>query len=76
MKKLIELPWSLVIILCLTIGLAPFMPPHIYEKLLMLANGTLVRPLDWFDLLLHGFPWVLLLVKAVVAVRRRISGLS
>ncbi|MBW1878434.1 MAG: RND transporter [Deltaproteobacteria bacterium] len=63
MQWLAELPWSLVIVACLTIGLAPFAPPHIIEKLQMLYQGTLQRPLDWFDLLMHGAPWVLLVAK-------------
>ena len=29
----------------------------------MLAAGTLVRPIDLFDLLLHGIPWLLVLAK-------------
>ncbi|TNE85572.1 MAG: RND transporter [Rhodobacteraceae bacterium] len=46
------------------LGLAPFTPePHIWEKLKMLVAGTLVRPIDWFDLLLHGTPWVILAIK-------------
>lgn len=66
-----NLPWSLLIIACLTLGLAPFFPPHIWEKLVMLKNGELKRPLDWFDLFYHGIPWLLLVLKAVVAVRNR-----
>jgi len=58
------LPWELVILACLTLGLAPFAPPHILEKLEMLFAGKLVRPIDWFDLFLHGAPWIVLLVKA------------
>ena len=69
-KWLIDLPWPAVIFGCLTLGLAPFAPPHIVEKLQMLFRGTLVKPLDWFDLLLHAAPWVLLLAKAAVSVRR------
>lgn len=65
-----QLPWSLLVVLALTLGLAPFRPPHIAEKLEMLFRGTLVKPLDWFDLLLHAVPWVLLLLKAVFALRR------
>ncbi len=57
--------WTLLIILCLTLGLAPFNPPHVVEKLSMLLNGTLRRPLDWFDLFMHGAPWVLLVVKVI-----------
>ena len=46
------------------LGLAPFRPePHLWEKLKMLASGTLVRPVDIFDLLLHATPVALLLVK-------------
>ena len=58
-----EMPFSLVLIACLTLGLAPFAPPHIWEKLGMLASGTLVKPVDIFDLLLHGVPWLLLILK-------------
>ena len=65
-----QLPWSLVILLALTLGLAPFRPPHIVEKLQMLVRGTLVRPVDWFDLALHSVPWVLVILKAAVSVRR------
>lgn len=55
-----------LIVLALTLGLAPFLPePHLVEKLRMLAAGTLTRPIDIFDLLLHGVPWLLLLAKVV-----------
>ncbi|WP_133486392.1 RND transporter [Aliiroseovarius marinus] len=60
-----EMPFSLILIACLTLGLAPFAPPHIWEKLVMLASGTLVKPVDIFDLLLHGAPWILLILKLV-----------
>ena len=52
------------VLVSLTLGLAPFFPePHLWEKLKMLAAGTLYRPIDIFDLLLHGLPWVGLMVK-------------
>ena len=70
MKFLDSLPWGLVVILCLTLGLAPFAPPHIYEKLRMLSRGELVRPIDWFDLVYHGIPWLLLVLKAVAALKK------
>lgn len=60
-----KLPWGVVIIVCLTLGLAPYRPPHIVEKLQMLFQGRLVRPIDWFDLFLHGIPWVILILKLV-----------
>jgi hypothetical protein len=67
MTWLRNLPWPLVVLGCLTLGLTPFAPPHVVEKLGMLLHGTLTRPLDWFDLLLHGAPWVLLGMKAAMS---------
>jgi len=65
MRELIDgIPLSFAVLAALTLGLAPFVPePHIWEKLKMLVAGTLVRPLDIFDLCLHGAPWILLIVK-------------
>jgi hypothetical protein len=63
-----KLPWSILILACLTLGLAPFNPPHIWEKLQMLFQGKLVRPIDWFDLVLHGTPWLLLIAKALATL--------
>lgn len=45
-----KIPWKVLIIACLTLGLAPFSPPHIREKLHMLSKGQLINPMDWFDL--------------------------
>jgi hypothetical protein len=43
------------------LAVAPIWPePHLVEKLRMLFAGTLVRPLDMFDLLLHTTPLLLL----------------
>ena len=61
---------SLFIILALSLGLAPFNPPHIYEKILLLGQGNLVAPLDWFDLFMHGTPWLLLVAKGVVSLKK------
>lgn len=66
-----SLPWSVVVLACLTLGLAPFSPPHIVEKLGMLASGKLVKPIDWFDLFLHGAPWLLLIAKAAMSLVAR-----
>ena len=61
------LPWSYVVIACLTLGLAPFTPePHVWEKLKMLASGTLQRPIDIFDLIMHGAPFLLALAKLTI----------
>jgi hypothetical protein len=59
-----RLPLVALVIAALTLGLAPFVPePHVWEKLRMLADGNLSRPMDIFDLLLHAAPWVLLAIK-------------
>jgi hypothetical protein len=54
---------GMILLFCATLGLAPFTPPHVWEKLVMLANGTLSAPIDVFDLVMHGAPWLVLLVK-------------
>ena len=74
LERVRDVPWLLLVAACLTLGLAPFRPePHVVEKLRMLADGNLTAPLDAFDLVLHGTPWVLLLLRAVAAVRRPAS---
>ncbi len=68
-----RIPLSLLLVACLTLGLAPFVPePHVWEKLRMLASGELHRPIDIFDLCLHGAPWILLLARLIsLGVRPR-----
>ncbi|MBK7650694.1 MAG: hypothetical protein IPJ20_08030 [Flammeovirgaceae bacterium] len=55
--------WKFLIMLCLTLGLAPFFPePHIWGKLKWIAGGAVgMQPMDWLDTLFHGLPWLLLL---------------
>jgi hypothetical protein len=66
MQFIDEIPLGLLVAMALTLGLAPFVPePHIWEKLKMLAAGDLRRAVDWFDLLLHATPWVLLAIRLI-----------
>lgn len=60
--------WSTVLILALTLGLAPFFPePHIAGKIRwILGGGSGMQLMDYFDLALHGLPWLLLIRLAVV----------
>ena len=68
-----RIPLPVVGLLCLTLGLAPFVPaPHLLEKLGMLWAGVLTDPVDVFDLVLHGAPWLLLAMKLARRSRRRI----
>ena len=68
LRKLFQrIPLSLLIVLCLSLGLAPFTPePHLLEKLKMLAAGELSKLIDLFDLVLHGTPWILLIIKLLL----------
>lgn len=52
-----------VILLCLTLGLAPYYPePHIVGKVKWLFGGAVdMKLMDVFDLLLHGLPFILLI---------------
>lgn len=61
-----KMPYSALIIFALTLGLAPFFPmPHLYEKLLMLKNGFLIKPIDIFDLFFHMIPILVLILKII-----------
>ena len=63
-----RITWEVAVIASLTLGLAPFRPPHLWEKLVMLSRGELRRPLDWFDFFLHGAPWFILILKIVYSL--------
>lgn len=71
MKWLDNIPYVAIVPLAVLLGLAPFSPePHLWEKLKMLFAGTLVRPIDIFDLFLHGTPLLILLLKLVYSGRK------
>ena len=71
MKQLND--FRIIILLCLTLGLAPFFPePHIWGKLKWIAGGANGMQLkDWFDVLLHGFPWLLLIRVIIIKSLKR-----
>ncbi len=61
-----KLDIKFLLMVSLLLGLAPFVPePHVWEKLKMLAAGELSKPIDIFDLVMHGTPWVLLFAKLI-----------
>jgi len=67
MNFLNNFSFPMLIILAILMGIAPFnAEPHLIEKLNMLMAGTLVKPLDIFDLLMHSAPLVLLIIKSVL----------
>lgn len=68
-------PWNnikLIAVLCLTLGLAPFLPePHLMGKIRWIVGGAKgMGPMDWFDVVLHGLPWVLLIRYGLLALYR------
>lgn len=66
LKLLDPIPYLPLILLAVFMLLAPFRPmPHVVEKLIMLKNGTLTRPLDIFDLIFHLAPTAVLVLKWV-----------
>lgn len=71
MKYFDRLPMSSAVIFALLLGLAPFHPePHLLEKLRMLFEGTLSKPIDVFDLVMHAAMPLVVLVK----IFRRVTG--
>ncbi|RMH52725.1 MAG: hypothetical protein D6682_01370 [Zetaproteobacteria bacterium] len=56
-------PMSMLVVAALLLGVMPIFPePHLVEKLRMLFDGSLHRPIDLFDLFWHGWPllWIAL----------------
>lgn len=61
-----KIPYSILIVFTIMMLIAPLKPmPHVIEKILMLKNGTLHKPIDIFDLFFHLFPLILLILKLV-----------
>jgi hypothetical protein len=59
-----KIPYSILIVAAILLLIAPIKPmPHIVEKLIMLKNGNLTKPIDIFDLVYHLIPSILLAIK-------------
>ncbi len=64
LRQIDKLPILPLGLIALFMSLAPFQPePHLLEKSRMLLAGTLHRPIDIFDLLLHGIFPVLFILR-------------
>ena len=64
LKLLDKTPVGLLVVLAVMLGIAPFgSQPHLVEKMVMLLNGNLSKPIDIFDLVLHSIFSVLLILK-------------
>lgn len=59
-----QIPYTVLILFALFMLLAPFKPmPHVVEKLIMLKQGALNKPIDIFDLFYHLAPCFILMIK-------------
>lgn len=65
--------WKLILLLCLTLGLAPYFPePHILGKFRWILGGAKgMELMDWFDILLHGLPWLLLVRLIIIKIIKK-----
>lgn len=66
MNWLDRISFTPLVFAAILLGLAPFQPePHLVEKLRMLFEGSLQKPIDIFDLFLHSSPIVVLALKII-----------
>lgn len=64
MRWIDRIPKWLLVALALYLAGAPFVPePHLVEKWRMLMQGSLSKPIDIFDFLLHTVPLVVLAIR-------------
>lgn len=67
--------YALIILACVTLGLAPFVPePHIVGKVRwILGGGRGMQLIDWWDTLQHGAPWLILLYFVTTDLIKKIT---
>jgi len=60
--------WKILVIACLTLGLAPFVPePHIFGKIRwILGGGEGMKLIDYGDFFMHAAPFLLLIRLGVL----------
>ena len=70
---------TLWVIASLTLGLAPFAPPHIWGKLKWIYWGgafsgeSPMQAMDWLDFFLHGTPWLMLFISLSIAIKAKLK---
>lgn len=65
----------IALIATLTLGLAPFTPePHFFGKIRWVLGGANgMKPMDWFDLVMHGAPWVWLVFEIIKLIMSKLA---
>jgi hypothetical protein len=77
MKQQIKNNWKLFLLASVTLGLAPFNPPHIIGKIQWLLGGNAftgqnaMQVQDWLDVLLHGSPCLLLVISVALNLSKK-----
>lgn len=72
MLEQVKKNWQLFLMASLTLGLAPFNPPHILGKINWILGGgafsgeSPMQAMDWFDTIMHGSPWILLIISGIL----------
>jgi hypothetical protein len=72
MAWLDRFPLVWLVVIAVWLAVAPVVPePHLIEKLRLLSQGALTRPMDIFDLALHSVPLILLGLRLWRDAQRR-----
>ncbi len=74
MKWLARFPWWLLLLGAILLAISPYPRtplPHLIQKSQLLLAGSLNRPMDIFDLSLHGVLFPLLLVLKFIYRHRQ-----
>ncbi len=59
-------PLMILIVAAAFLGSMPLVPePHLFQKFDMLIAGTLVKPIDIFDLFWHSWPIIWIVLRIV-----------
>ena len=72
MRWIDRIPLLWLIAIAVYLAGAPFVPePHLVEKWRMLTEGSLRKPIDLFDFVLHNAPMVVLAIRLWRDAQRR-----
>jgi len=65
--------FTYLILVAILMAVLPFgEQPHLWQKLMLLKQGYLHQAMDWFDLLMHGGPAVVVLGMLVFRLVQRV----
>ncbi len=71
MQWIDKIPILLLVVLAGLLAVVPMHEgSHLLEKSRMLFNGELIKPIDIFDLFMHGTPSVLLVIRLIRLMRK------